>query len=187
MIEYLLLFKSLHIVGAVAWFGGLFYLVRIFVYHIEAFDKSAEEQGVLLPHFNIMEDRAYRIICIPAMLITWIFGCLIIAAYIEAQGWAWLRENSWLHTKLLAVVLLTGYQHMCKSIIKKLSAGKIPFSSFKMRLANEIPTIFLVIIVLLAVYRNTLNALYGIVGILIFGILLFVAAKKYKAKRESSR
>ena len=186
MIEFLLLFKSLHIIGAIAWFGGLFYIGRIFVYHVEALAKDGHTKEVLTDQFAVMERRAYYIICIPGMLITWIFGSITIATYIDTQGMEWFRINSWLHIKLLLVFLLSGYQHVCKSVLKKLSKGVVPFTSFKMRLFNEVPTIFLVAIVLIAVYRNTLNATYALTGIVIFGILLVVATRWYKSTRENT-
>lgn len=182
--EYLLLFKSLHIVGAVAWFGGMFYLARIFVYHVEAFAKSESERQVLLPQFELMEWRAYRIICTPGMVLTWIFGCLIIAGYVDLQGWEWFKVQSWLHVKLAAVFLLSGYQGQCKKNIDMLKEGKIPLSSFKMRLFNEVPTVMLVLIVLLAVYKNYINAGITLVGIIAFMILLVVFTKWYKKLRE---
>ena len=186
MIEYLLLFKSLHIIGAVAWFGGMFYLVRIFVYHVEAFQKPEYERKILIPQFQIMEQRVYKIICNPGMMITWIFGLLMITAYIQSQGIEWFRVNSWLHIKLLLVFILSGYQGYCGSMIKKLSEGQSPLTSYKMRLFNELPTIFLVSIVLIAVYRNTLNSLYAFIGIVIFGILLIGFTKWYQSVRNKS-
>ena len=183
--QYLLLFKSLHIIGAVAWFAGLFYLVRIFVYHIEARDKPQPERDILINQFKIMESRVYRIICVPALLITWIFGTLIIVAYIDSQGMAWLRVNGWMHAKLSIVILLSGYQHYCKSLMKKLADDHYNLSSFQTRLLNEVPTILLVLIVLLAVYRNALNSWYAFVGILIFGMILYFFTKWYKSMRSS--
>ena len=186
MIEYLLLFKSIHIVGAVAWFGGLFYLVRIFVYHIEALQFEDPKRGILTDQYKIMEQRVYYIICIPAMLITWIFGSIMIAAYLDVQGLEWLKANAWMHSKLLLVILLSGYQHYTKSLMKKLGSGETSLSSFNMRLLNEVPTIFLLAIVLLAVYRNTLNSIYAFIGIFIFGIILFLGARYYKSIRSKS-
>lgn len=183
MIEYLLLFKSLHIIGAVGWFGGLFLLVRIFVYHVEAFDKEQPDKDILINQYKLMASRVYKIICVPGMLITWIFGCLMIAAYLDAQGTAWLKINAWLHVKLLFVFLLTGYLHSCKSIMRRLNNGERVMSSFKTRLYNEVPSIFLVVIVLLAVYRNTLDSGITFVGIILFAITLFLIAKWYKTKR----
>jgi len=185
MAEYLLLFKSIHIVAAVGWFGGMFMLVRIFVYHTEAFDRSQPDQDILINQYKIIASRVYRIICIPGMVLTWVFGCLMIATYIESQGMAWFKANTWLHAKLLFVVLLSGYQGSCKTMMKRLSDGKKVMTSFKTRLYNEVPTVFLLIIVLLAVYRNFLNSLYALIGVLVFMITLFVLAKWYKSKRTS--
>ena len=185
MIEHILLIKSIHIVGAVAWFGGMFYLVRIFVYHVEALDKKDPERSILIDQFKIMESRVIRIILRPAMLITWIFGLLMIVAYIQTQGMAWLKVNSWLHTKLLLVFVLSGYSDACVRVMKKLDLEQIPFSSFKMRLFNEVPTLFLLAIVLLAVYRNSLNSLYAFGGILIFGVILYAFAKWYQSSRTT--
>ncbi len=176
----LLLFKSLHIVGFVAWFAGLFYLVRIFVYHAEALAKPQPERDVLSRQFNLMEWRVYRIILGPAVVLTWACG----TAMLFIHGWEWLMVNWWMLVKLLLLVLLTGYHHSCKGIIRKMEQGEVPFTSFQFRLLNEVPTIFLVAIVLLAVYRNGLNALYAFGGMIAFGFLLFIAAKLYKQSRE---
>jgi protoporphyrinogen IX oxidase len=176
----LLLFKSLHIVGFVAWFAGLFYLVRIFVYHVEALAKPQPERDVLASQFNLMEWRVYRIILGPAVVLTWACGTIVLFLH----GGDWFRENWWMHIKLLLLVLLTGYHHSCKGIIKKLEQGEVPFTSFQFRLLNEVPTLFLVSIVLLAVFRNSLNAFYAFGGILAFGFLLFAAAKMYRRARE---
>jgi len=184
MIEYLQLFKSIHIFGAVAWFGGLFMLVRIFVYHIEAMEKPQPDRDILAKEYAAIEQRVYPIICTPAMLITWIFGMLMIAAYIDAQGMTWFKLNTWLHVKLLAVFLLSGYQGSTKKMMKRLAAGEKVMTSFKTRLYNEVPTIFLLIIVLLAVYRNTLNALYAIIGVVIFALSIFLLARLYKSRRK---
>ncbi len=183
MNDYILLFKSLHIVGAVAWFGGLFYLVRIFVYHVEAFDKVQPDRDILIKQYKLMESRVYRIICVPGLLITWIFGSLIIATYLDTNGTSWLRINGWMHSKLVVVILLSGYQHYCKSLMKQLSEGQKKMNSFQTRLFNEVPTILLVIIVLLAVYRNTLDSGIAFLGIFIFGIALVIFTKWYKSKR----
>ncbi len=187
MIEYLSLFKSIHIIGAVAWFGGLFMLVRIFVYHIEALDRPSPDKDILTKEYTDIAKRVYHIICTPAMIITWIFGMLMIAAYIQAQGMTWLKINSWLHTKLLAVILLSAYQGSTKKMMKKLASGQKVMTSFNTRLYNEVPTILLLIIVLLAVYRHTLNALWAIIGVFIFAVCIFLLAKLYKSKRAKGK
>ncbi len=174
------LFKSLHIVGFVAWFAGLFYLVRMFVYHVEALAKPQPERDILARQFNLMEWRVYRIILGPAVVLTWACGTVMLFEH----GGDWLRENWWMHVKLVLLLLLTGYHHSCKGIIRKLERGEVPFTSFQFRLLNEVPTLLLVAIVLLAVYKNSFNVWYMLAGILGFGGLLFAGAKLYKRSRE---
>lgn len=174
-------FKAFHIIGAVAWFAGLFYLVRILVYLREAQDKPANEKEILLPQLTLMANRAYKIICNPAMMITWTCGVVMLAlntAYF-AQGW--------LHVKLTLLIGLTVYHLYCKKWIRQLSAGENALSSFQLRLLNEVPTLMLVSIVLLAVVRNSLNVFYLMLGIFIFGGLLYWATKAYKRARERSQ
>jgi len=176
----LLFFKALHFIGFVAWFAGLFYLVRMFVYHRESSDRPEAEKAVLVPQFNLMQWRVYRIICNPAMMITWTAGIALIAMY----GWEWFSVSYWLHVKLLLLVGLTVYHLWCKRIIKQLEAGTMGISAFQFRLLNEVPTLFLVAIVMLAVYKNSLNGLYALLGLIGFGVLLYIGTKAYKRARE---
>lgn len=171
--------KAIHIIGFVAWFAGLFYLVRMFVYHVEANDKEQPERDILTRQFNLMEWRVYKIICNPAMMITWTAG--LITLYIN--GLEWLTANGWMHIKLILLVGLTIYHLWTKRIIKQMEGGNFRFSSWQFRLLNEVPTIFLVAIVLLAVYKNTLNFVYAFLGIIGFMVLLFIGAKAYKRSR----
>jgi putative membrane protein len=178
-------FKALHIVGFVAWFAGLFYLVRIFVYHAEAADRPEPDQTILKKQYQIMEWRVYKIICNPAMMITWTFGLLMLLYQSLVFGMLWWNDNFWIYPKLVLLILMIVYQLWCKRIIQRHEKDEFTLSSFQFRLANELPTLFLVSIVLLAVYKNTLNFLTAFGGILIFGILLYFGAKLYKRQRES--
>lgn len=171
-------FKAFHIVGAVAWFAGLFYLVRMFVYHIESDQKSEHLRQAFKAQFGLMEWRAYKIICNPAMMITW--TCGIAMTILNASYW----QMGWFHVKFTILVLLTFYHIWCKRIIIKLEKGEKPFDSFQFRLLNELPTLFLVSIVLLAVLRDMLNFLYAFGGVLLFGVSLYFFAKAYRKRRE---
>lgn len=166
----------------VAWFAGLFYLVRLFVYHTEAFEKENPDRDILCKQYHIMEDRLYRIICQPALGLVWIFGL----AMIFYNGWEWFKEHNWLHVKIALVFGLSVYHDYNKKIIKKLHRGEKIMTPFRFRLYNEVPTLFLLAIVLLAVYKNMLNFGYTFVGLLAFGIVLFLIAKAYKKKRLKS-
>lgn len=167
-------FKAIHIIGFVAWFAGLFYLVRMFVYHTEAYDRPEPEQRILKEQFHLMEWRVYKIICNPAMMITFTFGFAMLIynpAYLE---------GAWMHIKLSLVFLLLAYHLYCKRIIKQLEVGKTRFTSFQFRLFNEFPTLFLFFIVFLAVFKDMMNPLQLFGGIVVLGLVLFLIAKGYK-------
>lgn len=172
--------KSLHIVGFVSWFAGLFYLVRMFVYHAEADQKPTHLKEDWKSEFVKMQWRAYKIICNPAMMITWTCGILML---INTPGFL---QQGWIHIKLMLLVMLTGYHIWCKKRIQKLENNDSTITSFQYRLLNELPTLFLVAIVLLAVVKDLLNFVYMFLGVLAFGILLFVFARAYKKRREQN-
>lgn len=177
---WLFLFKALHIVGFTAWFGGLFYLGRLFVYHVEASDLPQPEQDILKRQYGLMEGRVYKIIITPAMNLTWICGLIMLGLH----GLDWIAANPWIYAKLLLVMLLTGYQVWCKTLIKKLESGAPLPGAFQFRLLNEAPTVFLLAIVLLAVYRNGLNYLYFALGLAVFVALIYSGAVAYRKRRE---
>lgn len=174
-------FKIVHIIGFVAWFAGLFYLVRMFVYHTEAYDYDEPKKQILRDQYSLMEKRVYGIICNPAMMITWTFGILMIIKY----GYDWFAVNTWLHFKLVFLILMTVYQMYCKRLIKKLEIGKTGFSSTQFRLFNEVPTLFLIVISSIAVFKNGTNPYILVASILGVVIALVLLTKLYKKIRES--
>ena len=178
-----LVFKSLHLVSMVAWFAGIFYLVRLFVYHTEAEDRPATEAKVLKAQYEIMEDRLFKIIVRPAMVLTWVFGLLLI----HELGLDWLKGTPWIHLKLLLVFLLSGYSDYLGRITKQLRLGKVVMSSYQFRLFNEIPTLFLLSIILLAVFKDLAN--FGLTFLVILGaaILLFVGTRWYRKVRLANK
>jgi putative membrane protein len=178
MLNYYSFFKAFHIIGFVTWFAGLFYLVRMFVYHAEADQKPKELQADWRAQFTLMQWRVYKIISTPAMVITWIFGLLMLAINPA------ILDQSWIKIKLVLLVLLVIYHFYCRSIIVKQEKNEDKASSFNYRLLNELPTLFLVAIVLLAVVRDFLDFVKLFGGVIAFGMLLFVFAKQYKKRRE---
>lgn len=176
------IFKTVHIFGFVAWFAGLFYLVRMFVYHTEAYDMEDPKGTILREQYHVMEKRVMSIICNPAMVITWLAGLIMIFSY----GWEWFKVNNWLHVKLLFLLGMTFYHFYCGKIIGNLSKGKTGFSTFGFRLFNEVPTLFLIIISALAVFKSLINYSYLAGSIIIVGILLILLTKLYKRIREAS-
>lgn len=175
-------FKSLHIIGFVSWFAALFYLPRLFIYHVEAMDMEAPKRDILTEQFEIMERRLYKIIMTPAMIITFIAGISML----HLRGWTWWTFNIWMHWKLLLLLLLVGYHHYSKRIMKRLAAGEKVMTSTKFRLYNEVTTLFLVAIVLLAVFKDRLMFIYAFIGLFALGILLGMGVKSYKKIREKS-
>lgn len=143
-------FKAFHLVGIVVWFAGLFYLVRLFVYHAEAAQEPEPASGILKKQYEIMEQRLYSIITTPGMVLTVVMAIGLISTEPE------ILKSTWLHIKLAFVVLLIGYHHFCKRMMKKLAAGECQWTGQQFRALNEAPTILLVLIVLLAVFKNSL-------------------------------
>lgn len=176
-----LISKSIHIIGIVSWFAGLFYLVRLFVYYREADALPEVQKATLQGQYEIMIRRLYRIITTPAMILTVLAGSSML--FLNPD----LLRHPWMIAKLCLVVGLLVYHWYCGRIIYRLSGNdSIHWSSFRLRLFNEIATVLLVAIVFLAVMKNAFNALYGLAGFIIFAILLFAGVSWYKKRRQST-
>ena len=182
--SWFLFAKAMHIIGFVSWFAGLLYLVRLFIYHAEANESKPPEEAVILKkQYALMERRLYTIITNPAMIMTWIGGITMLTlGYFRADTPDYLSDG-WLHVKLLLVVLLTGYNHYCKALMRKLANDTNTISSEKMRGLNEVPTLFLAAIVLLAVFKSLLNFGIAFAGLFAFGFSLFMGIRFYKKQR----
>ena len=134
--------KAFHLIFMVAWFAGLFYLPRLFVYH------SLTHDAISLERFKVMERRLYLGIMTPAAVLTIIFGLILMM-----MNWPVYKHAGWFHTKLLLVLLLLGYHHMCGRIIKRFNNNENTHGDKYYRIFNEIPLLFLIAIVILAVVR----------------------------------
>lgn len=134
--------KAFHLISMVCWFAGLFYLPRLFVYHSEASDT------ISLERFKVMEKKLYYYIATPSMLLTLFFGVWLLM-----YGWGAYKTAGWMHTKLLLVVLLIGYHHICGYYVKQFAQNKNRHSSRFYRIFNEVPVVFLIAIIILAVVR----------------------------------
>lgn len=134
--------KAFHIIFVVAWFAGLFYLPRLFVYHADARDTISHER------FCVMERRLSMLMSIAALL-TIVLGIWMIFVL----GSAWFAASGWLHAKIMLVILLIGYHGWCQVQVKKFREQRNRHSANFFRLANEVPTVFLVLIVILAVVK----------------------------------
>jgi putative membrane protein len=154
--------KALHLIGMVSWMAGMFYLVRIMVNHAMAFDRPEPERSILAAQFSIMEWKSYNIILKPAVVITWSFGVMMLCI----QPF-WLSQG-WMNLKLLFLIMLTGYTHYLKIHIRQLEAGTSRFTHIHYRALNEVPTVFLVGVVFLAVFKDRVNYLMLCGGLLAF-------------------
>ena len=172
--------KALHIIFVVTWFAGLFYIVRLFVYYAETDGMTETEKKILQNQYSIMQKRLWYGITWPSMIFTLIFGPWML---IEIPGYL---EQPWMQLKLSLIVGLVIYQFICHKIFKEQQKGIIKMNSFKLRLWNEVATIFLVAIVFLVVCKDTLSWVYGLLGLVVFAILLMLAIKSYKKRREKS-
>ncbi|RFC55589.1 protoporphyrinogen oxidase HemJ [Brumimicrobium aurantiacum] len=171
-------FKALHIIFMVSWFAGLFYIVRLFIYHTEAQEKDEVEKNILSKQFVEMEKKLWWIITTPAMILTVIFGVSMLI-YNPA-----LLKMDWMHLKLAFVLLLLIYHFTCQKIMFKLKNNEFTWTSNKLRLWNEVATLALVAIVFLVIMKNSLNWIYGTIGFFAVAIALMIGIKIYKRIRN---
>ena len=137
-----LLFKSLHLIAVISWMAGLLYLPRIFVYHSEAKDDPVKEV------FKVMERKLYNFIMMPAMLLSWLFGFLLI----HSLGFSIFSEL-WMQIKGVSILLLTFYHFYLGRHLALFSLHHNKNSSKFFRIINEIPTILLIVIVIVVVFK----------------------------------
>ncbi len=170
--------KSLHIIFMVSWFAALFYMVRLFIYHVEAKQKGDPEKSILTKQFLIMERRLWWVISTPAMILTVAFGVLMLVANPN------LLSLLYIHLKLGFVLLLLVYHFICQKIYFDLKAGRFFWGSAALRVWNEVATLLLVIIVFIIVLKDSLNWVYATVGFFAVALLLMLAIKMYQAIRN---
>jgi protoporphyrinogen IX oxidase len=170
--------KALHVIFVVTWFAGLFYIVRLFIYHAEAETKREPERSILQSQYKIMEKRLWYGITWPSMILTLSFGTWLAILYGTL--------SNWLMIKLCLVVGLVIYHIYCGLIFYNLQKDLKKYNSNKLRILNEVATLFLVSIVFVVELKNSLNAFWGIASFIAFSMILFAAIKIYKKIREKS-
>lgn len=170
--------KSLHIIFMVSWFAGLFYMVRLFIYHVEANGKEDPEKSILTKQFLIMERRLWWIIATPAMVLTVIFGVLMLVAIPS------YLSQVYIHLKLGFVLLLLVYHFISQKIYFDLKSDRFFWGSGALRVWNEVATLLLVIIVFIVVLKDSLNWVYATIGFFAVALLLMLAIKMYQAIRK---
>lgn len=167
--------KALHIIFIVTWFSGLFYIVRLFIYNREAADKEEPEKSILQKQFSIMIRRLWLGITWPSAVLTLLFG-----------AWIWHLLGglpTWLEIKLAFVLGLYLYHFSIHAIYRQQMKGIFKYTSQQLRIWNEVATIFLVAIIMLVVVRQNMSWAWGLIGLILFVVLLMSAIKIYKLVR----
>lgn len=180
MIEYYNYIKSLHLIFVITWFAGLFYIPRLFVYQIEAAQKPEPDRTILLDQLKLMTKRLWFIITWPSAILASLFAIWLLLLMPS-----WLQQP-WMHVKLGFVLLLFAYHYKCHLIFKQLQNDVIKWSSNQMRIWNEGSTIILFAVIFLVIVRDAVNWIYGVIGIILLGVLLMLGIKLYKRIRSKN-
>ncbi len=170
--------KALHIIFVITWFAGLFYIVRLFIYHTEALAKAEPDRSILSNQLAIMSKKLWYIITWPSAVLTILLGTTLIVLQPN-----WL-EQPFMHVKLGFVFILIIYHLWSHKIYSQLQQGIYKYTSLKLRIFNEIATLILFAIVFLIVLKNEINWIWGTLGLVSFAIVLMMAIKLYKNIRQ---
>ena len=174
--------KALHIIFVVTWFAGLFYMPRLFIYNTEANEKDEPVRTALHEQFAVMMKRLWFGITWPSAILTLILGLSVLFD----GGWntiLFTEQARWLLVKLCFVLLLYVYHFSIHKIYKQQIKGVFKYSSQQLRIWNEVATIFLVAIVMLATVKQSISFVWGLIGLVCFVVLLMSAVKIYKMVR----
>ncbi|RRQ49886.1 CopD family protein [Maribacter algicola] len=180
MTEYYNYIKALHLIFVITWFAGLFYIPRLFIYHIEAQQKPEVEREILSTQFKLMEKRLWYIITWPSAILATIFAIWLLVLMPQ-----WLQQP-WMHIKLGFVLLLIVYHLKNHLIFKRFQQDDIKYSSNYMRIWNEGATLILFAVVFLVILKSAFSWIFGVVGIIVLGILLMLGIKLYKRIRNKN-
>ena len=164
----------------VTWFAGLFYIPRLFIYHIEASQKPSPEKEILTKQLKLMTKRLWYIITWPSAVLCTIFAIWLL---VLMPG---LLQQPWMHVKLAFVLLLFFYHGRNHLIFKQLQNDKVRYTSRYMRIWNEVATLVLFAVVFLVILKSAINWVFGVVGILVLGVLLMLGIRLYKRIRDKN-
>ena len=172
--------KALHIIFVITWFAGLFYIVRLFIYFAEAEQKEETAKSILQTQYKLMSKRLWYIITWPSSVLASLFAFWML--YLEPS----YLLMPWMHVKLSFVLALYFYHAGCHKVFIQQQKGIVKFTSFKLRIWNEVATILLFAIVFLVVLKSSISWIWGVVGIILFGILMMLGIKLYKNIRKKN-
>ena len=170
---------ALHIIFIVTWFAGLFYIVRLFIYHTEAEQKPEPEKSILQNQYKIMEKRLWYGITWPSMILTLIFGPWEMSFNFE-----YYLTSAWFILKLCFVGALILYHFQCHAYFKQLQQDIVKSTSFKLRIWNEVATVILFAVVFLVVLKSNTGLVWGMLGLIIFAATLMLAIRIYRKSRQ---
>lgn len=178
--EYYNYIKALHLIFVVTWFAGLFYIPRLFVYHIEAQEKPEPDRHILSQQLKLMSKRLWYIITWPSAILCTLFAVWLL---ILMPGWI---SQAWMHVKLLFVVLLFAYHFKTHHMFLQLQRDEVRYTSNFMRIWNEGATLVLFAVTFLVILKSAFNWIYGVVGIFVLVILLMLGIRLYKRIRDKN-
>ena len=174
-IKYIL---ALHIIFVTTWFAGLFYIIRLFIYHAEARGMEEPARSILEKQYKLMEWRLWYIITWPSAIIT-----LVLGTWLLVYKGLWIVP--WMHVKLSLVGGLFLYQFYCHKIFRKFQNDEETWGSVRLRIWNEVATLFLFGIVFVVVLKNSVSWIFGLGSLILLAIVMMLAIKLYgKARGE---
>lgn len=178
--EYYPYIKAFHLIFVITWFAGLFYIPRLFVYQIEAYYKPSPDREILGKQLKLMAKRLWYIITWPSAILATVFAIwlLILQPF-------WLLQ-AWMQLKLVFVVLLILYHLKTHQYYKQLQNGVVKKSSNFMRVWNEGATFILFAVVFLVILKSAINWIWGLIGLVVLGILIMLGFRLYKRIREKN-
>lgn len=180
MTEFYFYVKALHLIFVTTWFAGLFYVPRLFIYHIEASEKPSPDKEILSKALQLMTKRLWYIITWPSAVLATLFAIWLLILFP-----AWLQQP-WMHVKLAFVLLLFAYHLKNHQMFKQFQRNEIKYSANFMRIWNEGATIILFAVVFLVILKTSISWVYGVVGIVGLGVLLMLGIKLYKKIRDKN-
>ncbi|WP_034042223.1 CopD family protein [Wocania ichthyoenteri] len=178
--EYYFYIKALHLIFIITWFAGLFYIPRLFVYQIEAFHKSSPDKEILGKQLKLMAKRLWHIITWPSAILATFFGVILFVLNPA------LLQQPWMHVKLTFVLLLIIYHLKTHQYFKQLQSDVVKKTSSFMRVWNEGATFILFAVIFLVILKSAIDWVFGVVGIIILGVLIMLGFKFYKNIRDKN-
>jgi putative membrane protein len=166
--------KALHLIFVITWFAGLFYIPRLFIYHVEGLKKPKNEATILTNQFKIMERRLWYIITWPSAILTILFAAWLLILVPD-----WLTQP-WMHLKLFFVALLLAYHMKTHKMFLNFQNDRVTYSSMYLRIWNEGATLLLFAIVFLVILKDSLHWIPGVLGFLGLAVVLFFGIRLFK-------